>query len=86
MEQNIPALPKNASRVVLNLSYPESRMDNILLREMRLLEDNVKLKNITRGALKKLFQDGKVQIKGQRAKTSSALAKGVTYVDLLINT
>jgi hypothetical protein len=83
MENNIPQQPKNSARIVLNLDWPETRMDNILLEHIRNQNDNLKLKNVSRAGLKKLFTDGKVQIKGQRAKTSSSLAKGTTYIDIL---
>ncbi len=79
----IPAKPAKSHRVVLNLNYRESRMDNVLLEALRNQDENASLKIISRGALKDLFTNGKIQIKGQRAKSSSALAKGVTYVDIL---
>ena len=82
MENNIPVLPKNAVRVTIELNWPESRLDNVLLEKIRT-DDNLNVKGISRGALKKMFSDGKVQIKGQNAKPSSALAKGTTYIDLL---
>lgn len=80
---HIPARPPKSARIILNLNYAESRMDNILLKACREQEDNANLKIISRGALKNLFNDGKIIIKGQRAKSSSALAKGTTYVDIL---
>lgn len=83
MENNIPVQPKNSARVVINLAWPEDRMDNVLLETIRNQQENMKLKNVSRSGLKKLFNEGKIQIKGQRAKTSSALAKGVTYVDII---
>lgn len=83
MENNIPAQPANSARVILTLSAPEKRMDNKLLETIRNQNENMKLKNLSRAALKKLFNDGKIQIKNQKAKTSSSLAKGTTYVDIL---
>lgn len=83
MENLIPEQPKNSARVTIELAWPESRLDNILLEKMRTQEDNVALKSISRGGLKKLFIEGKVQIKGQKARPSSSLAKGVTYIDIL---
>jgi hypothetical protein len=83
MENNIPVQPKNSARITLELSWPENRMDNLLLETIRNQQENLKLKNVSRAGLKKLFADGKIQIKGQRAKPSSALAKGVTYVDII---
>lgn len=79
----VPEKPAKSHRVVLNLNYRESRMDNVLLEALRNQDENASLKIISRGALKDLFTNGKIQIKGQRAKSSSALAKGVTYVDIL---
>lgn len=83
MTDHIPAKPANSARIVLTLNYPESRMDNVLLKACRDQDENANLKIISRGALKALFTAGKVMIKGQRAKSSSALAKGVTYVDII---
>lgn len=83
MSEHVPAKPANSARIVITLDYPESRMDNILLKACRDQDENLNLKNISRGALKALFTAGKIMIKGQRAKSSSALAKGVTYVDII---
>lgn len=80
---NEPEKPANSFRIVLNLDYPEPRMDNVLLNALREQDENVTLKNISRGALKDLFNNKKILIKGQRAKSNSALAKGTTYVDIL---
>ncbi len=80
---NIPPQPENSFRIALTLEYPESRMDNVLLDALREQDENPKLKMISRGALKELFNQKKIMIKGQRAKSNSALAKGVTYVDIL---
>ncbi len=80
---NIPEKPANSFRVVLTLEYPESRMDNVLLNALREQNENQSLKNISRGALKELFNQKKIMIKGQRAKSNSSLAKGITYVDIL---
>lgn len=83
MENNIPEKPKNAFRIALTLDYPESRMDNVLLDALREQNENITLKNISRTALKNLFNEKKIMIKGQRAKSNSALAKGTTYVDII---
>jgi hypothetical protein len=83
MTDHTPVRPANSARIVLTLNYPESRMDNVLLKALREQEENANLKIISRGALKALFTAGKVMIKGQRAKSSSALAKGITYVDII---
>lgn len=83
MDNKIPEQPENSFRITLNLESPESRMDNVLLNALREQDDNITLKNISRGALKELFNQKKIMIKGQRAKSNSALAKGITYVDIL---
>jgi hypothetical protein len=41
------------------------------------------LREISRTKMKELFTTGRILIKGQRATPSSALAKGITYVDIL---
>ncbi len=79
----VPVPTPNAFRVTLTLDYPASRMDNVLLKALREQDENEELKNISRAALKELFLQKKILIKGQRAKSSSALAKGTTYVDIL---
>lgn len=81
--QNEPPKPSNSFRIVLNLTTSQPRMDSILLEALKNQSENLDLKNITRSALKALFAEGKIQIKGQRAKPSSALAGGITYVDIL---
>lgn len=81
--EKIPEQPANSFRIKLELEWPESRMDNILLNALREQNDNMTLKHISRGALKDLFTNKKIFIKGQRAKSNSSLAKGVTYVDIL---
>jgi hypothetical protein len=78
-----PEQPANSFRIALTLEYPESRMDNVLLNALREQTENEKLKAISRAALKDLFNNKQIMIKGQRAKSSSALAKGTTYVDIL---
>lgn len=83
IDNHIPKKPAKSARIILNLNSPESRMDTVLLNACREQEENANLKIISRGALKNLFNDGKIMIKGQRAKSSSALAKGTTYVDIL---
>ncbi|MCE3012547.1 MAG: hypothetical protein LW878_05715 [Proteobacteria bacterium] len=82
-DSTVPALIPNSFRLTLTLEYAETRMDNVLLAALRNQNENTKLKEISRSALKELFNQKKILIKGQRAKSSSALAKGVTYVDIL---
>lgn len=81
--EKIPEQPANSFRIKLELEWPEDRMDNTLLNALREQNENEELKKISRAALKDLFTKKKIMIKGQRAKSNSALAKGVTYVDIL---
>jgi hypothetical protein len=83
MNVSEPAKPAQSFRVTLNLDYPESRIDNVLLVALREQTENITLRNISRGALKELFNTKRIEIKGQRAKSNSSLAKGITYVDIL---
>ncbi len=83
MSASIPEVVPNAFRIALDLSYAHSRMDNVLLTALREQNDNEALKVISRTALKDLFNDKKIMIKGQRAKSNSSLAQGITYVDIL---
>jgi len=78
-----PAQTEKAFRIALNLDHPESRIDNVLLSALREQNENEVLKTLSRAALKELFSQKKILIKGQRAKSSSSLAKGTTYVDIL---
>lgn len=80
---NIPTRPAKSFRITLNLNRREDRMDNVLLEALRTQEDHLTLRTISRTGLKGLFNENRVLIKGQRAKTSSSLAKGTTYVDIL---
>ncbi len=83
MTESIPPRMPNAYRIILQLDFPESRLDNVLLKAIREQDENPKLKELSRAALKELFNAKKIFIKGQRAKSSSALAKGTTYVDIV---
>lgn len=77
------AQPPNSFRIAIELYSSVSRMDTTLLNALKNQSDDNALKNISRQGLKNLFLDGKIQIKGQRAKPSSGLAKGTTYIDVL---
>lgn len=79
----VPPRPAKSFRIVLNLNYRADRMDNVLMEALKNQSENPSLKIISRGALKELFTKGRIEIKGQRAKSNSAIAKGVTYVDIL---
>lgn len=83
MSENIPPQPANSFRIVLDLNRPENRLDNILLQAIKQQNENLTLREISRTAFKELFNTGKIQIKGQNARPSSGIAKGITYVDIL---
>ena len=83
MSENVPPRPSNSTRITLQLDKSESRLDTILLAAIREQDENAKLKIISRTDFKELFNTGKITIKGQRARPSSGLAAGVTYVDIL---
>ena len=83
MSELVPPRPPKSTRITLELSRSEKRLDNILLAALREQNENPMLKLISRVDFKELFNSGKVTIKGQRAKPSSGLASGTTYVDIL---
>jgi hypothetical protein len=80
---NVPPQPANSFRVVLELTSRQSRIDVVLIEELRKQDRNHELKNLSRNAFKALFKAKRVQIKGQSAVPSSAVAAGTTYVDIL---
>lgn len=82
MDTNEPQKVAGFFRVTINLDFAEDRMDHVLFNTLQAQDENVKLKNISKRALKRLFDDKKIFIKGQRAKASSRVNKGVTYVDI----
>lgn len=84
MNNPIPKQPPKSFRIILELNRAESRMDNVLLAALREQEDDLNMKNISRSQLKEFFNNGQIQIKGQIARPSSGLAKGTTYVDILL--
>jgi hypothetical protein len=70
-------------RITLDLDKAAKRLDTILLAALKEQTESIDLKNISRSKFKALFADGKIMIKGQRATPTSAMAKGITYVDIL---
>jgi ribosomal 50S subunit-recycling heat shock protein len=84
MQDNIPPKPPKSYRIILDLPRAEKRLDGALLLAIRSIKDNLDLKNVSRTAFKTMFNEGKIQIKGQKARPSSAVAKGITYVDILL--
>jgi hypothetical protein len=83
MQDHIPPQEPNSFRVVLELNSSQKRLDNVLLAALREQKENIDLKNISRTDFKDLFKNGQVLIKGQKARTSSSVAKGRTYVDIV---
>ena len=80
---HVPPQPAKSYRVVLELYKAEKRLDAVLLPYLKAQKDNINLAILTRGSFKKLFMDRRILIKGQPARPSSAIAKGVTYIDIL---
>jgi|GEM_PF-624639 len=83
MNHTAPLQPPDSFRIALQLSSGGHRIDAVLLEELRGQGSNAQLKNISRSALKKLFKERRILIKGQSAVPSSGLAAGITYVDIL---
>ena len=83
LKDHTPLQPKNSFRVILDLNTSGQRLDAVLLKSLREQSENLDLKNISRSVYKELFSSGQILIKGQRAKPSSTLAKGETFVDIL---
>jgi hypothetical protein len=75
--------PLNAFRITLTLASAKRRLDQVLIEELRKQSQSLVLKNISRSEFKELFKKKKIRIKGQNALPSSALAGGVTIVDIL---
>ncbi len=83
MQDFIPPKPPKSFRIVLELTRSEKRLDAVLLAAIKAQNEDLTLREISRTKYKELFNEGKIQIKGQRATPSSAVAKGTTYVDIL---
>ena len=78
-----PEVPQNSFRVTLILAAPSSRLDKVLMEELRKQTVNLPLSKISRTQFKELFKKKKVRIKGQAALPSSSLAAGTTFVDVI---
>lgn len=83
MSEFVPPRPPKSFRVTLEVFTKSDRLDNILLAALREQRESLDLQNISRTKFKELFIQGKVQIKGQNARPSSSLNRGITYVDIL---
>ena len=82
-DEFIPPRPPKSFRIVLDIPRAERRLDSVLLTAIKSQNENLNLREISRTEFKELFNKGRVLIKGQRATPSSAVAKGITYVDIL---
>ena len=82
MQDNIPVQPPNSIRIAIELNKAESRLDAVLLRAIKE-HKNLNLREISRTTYKNMFANGQIQIKGQKARPSSCLDKGITYIDIL---
>ena len=82
-EEFVPPRPPKSFRIVLELNRAAKRIDVVLLAAIKGQNENLNLREISRTKFKELFTTGKILIKGQRARSSSAVAKGITYVDIL---
>ncbi len=83
MTDFIPPQPAHSFRITLDLLCACDRLDTVLLPALKKQIEQPRLKEISRSKFKDLFNDGKIFIKGQRAKPKSSVAKGITYVDIL---
>ena len=83
-DKHVPPTPHRAFRVVLELHRTEKRLDQVLLEALRAQKQDLNLQQISRTAFKELFNSGRIRIKGQQARPSSAVAKGLTYIDILV--
>ena len=84
MTYKIPEQPENSFRITLELEAPEPRLDVILLDALKKQTENEALNQISKKALKDLFLEKKVLIKGQSAKPKSRINNGTTYIDILL--
>lgn len=85
MPANVPPQPEKSVRITLVLEHRSDRLDGLLLEAIRQQRENPRLKDISRSALKEMFNKHKIQIKGQPARPSSSLTTGTTYVDILFS-
>jgi hypothetical protein len=79
----VPPRPRGSFRVTLSLTTPAPRLDAVLIEALRKQDRSIDLNNLSRAKIKELFSKKKIRIKGQAATPSSAVARGITYVDIL---
>lgn len=82
-EPIVPPQPANSFRVILTVTTHKPRLDVVLMEALRNQNRNLDLKILSRNAFKALFEKKHIRIKGQPARPSSTLAKGITYVDII---
>ena len=78
-----PSTPRPSFQIILNLTTPKPRLDQVLLDELRKQDLNIHLKNISRSEFKELFKKKRIRIKGQNAVPSSSLAQGSTTLEII---
>lgn len=83
MKDFTPPQPEKSFRITLELDRAQSRLDSCLLAAIKAQTQQPSLSQMSRSKFKHLFNSGHILIKGQRAKPTSSLAKGTTYVDIL---
>ncbi len=83
MSEFIPPIPPKSFRVTLEVLAKNARLDQVLLAALKTQNQNLTLQNISRTQFKELFNQSKIQIKGQTARPSSSINRGTTYVDIL---
>jgi hypothetical protein len=76
-------IPANAFRVTLEVRTRKPRLDQVLLEALRAQKTNMDLHIVSRAKFKELFKEKRIRIKGQAALPSSAIAAGITHVDIL---
>ena len=84
-EVSPPPQPSGTFRVKLELSHRAPRLDALLLEALRNQDENLDMKVMSRSKFKRLFDEKKILIKGQPARPSSAVATGITWVDVVID-
>jgi hypothetical protein len=83
MTDHVPPQPENSYRIILKVNNRQPRLDALLIEAIRGQDENPELKRISRTTFKALFNEKKIQIKGQAAKPSSSVNAGITYVDII---
>ncbi len=80
-----PEKPENSFRITLELEDSGQKLDTVLFEALKAQDENLELKEISKGQFKKLFTEKKVLIKNQNAKLKSSINSGTTFVDILLS-